>query len=370
MAGTKKIGEFRELISPFLKQKMSEIKNNFGEESAEYLSLAKQYITSPLESEKNSFDRFRHYESEVTIYYDNKLLTGVERLYKKTILIEPTTVCAAHCRWCLRAQYPVQTMNKDNITLAAKYFGSTEIAEDVNEVLITGGDPLMSLPLLKFTINEIEKFAPNIKIIRIGSRVPFQDPERINDKMLEMFSNFPNFRFELGINVNHPIEFWEESISSIKKLQKINFKIYNQNPLLKGVNDSFDILVEFYNLLRKHDIEAHYLFHAIPMRSTGHHRTSLKKGYDLVNSLSSCGEFSGRSKPKYSVLSDIGKIIIYQDTVRDRNTKDNTLLLKSGFNINQRMKWNPSWKKPKSVEVDKNGIMYTWYQDGNDALPT
>ena len=54
MAGTKKIGEFRELISPFLKQKMSEIKNGFGEESAEYLSLAKQYITSPLESEKNS----------------------------------------------------------------------------------------------------------------------------------------------------------------------------------------------------------------------------------------------------------------------------------------------------------------------------
>ena len=152
--------------------------------------------------------------------------------------------------------------------------------------------------------------------------------------------------------------------------KSINFKIYNQNPLLKGVNDSFDILVEFYDLLRKHDIEAHYLFHAIPMRRTGHHRTSLKKGYDLVNSLSSCGEFSGRSKPKYSVLSDIGKIIIYQDTVRDRNTKDNTLLLKSGFNINQRMKWNPSWKKPKSVEVDKNGIMYTWYQDGNDALPT
>ena len=29
------------------------------------------------------------------------------------------------------------------------------------------------------------------------------------------------------------------------------------------------------------------------------------------------------------------------------------------------MKWNPSWKKPESVEVDKNGIMYVWYLDAD-----
>ena len=104
------------------------------------------------------------------------------------------------------------------------------------------------------------------------------------------------------------------------------------------------------------------------MRGTNHHRTSLKKGYDLINELSSCGEFSGRSKPKYSVLSDIGKIVIYQDTVCDKKEKENILLLKSGFNIDQRMKWNPSWKKPKSVELDNDGMMYTWYQDGKDNL--
>ena len=46
--------------------------------------------------------------------------------------------------------------------------------------------------------------------------------------------------------------------------------------------------------------------------------------------------------------------------------KDNSILLKSGFNINNRLKWNPSWKKPDSVELDKDGIMYVWYLDGSD----
>ena len=39
----------------------------------------------------------------------------------------------------------------------------------------------MSLPLLAFTISEIKNFATNIKIIRIGTRVPVQDPSRVNE---------------------------------------------------------------------------------------------------------------------------------------------------------------------------------------------
>ena len=366
MAGTKNFGDFKEIISPFLRNKISLLKSIYGERSKEYNSIASQYFKSDLEELITKDQRLRHYESEVKVYFENKPLIGVERLYKKTILIEPTTVCAAHCRWCLRAEYPIQTMKEEEIELATRYIGFDDVNKDVDEVLITGGDPLMSLPLLKFTLTKISQNCKNIKIIRIGSRVPFQAPEKINDKMLEMFSNFRNFRFELGINANHPLEFWDESVESLKKLQSINFKIYNQNPLLKSVNDDYETLKNLYLLLRKHDIESHYLFHAIPLRGSNHHRTSLKKGYDLVSKISSSGEFSGRSKPKYSVLSDIGKIVIYQDTIVDKNEKNNTLLLRSGYKIDDRIKWNPSWKKMNSTEVDKNGYLLTWYQDGKD----
>jgi lysine 2,3-aminomutase len=168
------------------------------------------------------------------------------------------------------------------------------------------------------------------------------------------------------VNINHPIEFWEESQEAILRLNNAGLRIYNQNPLLKGVNDNFDILVRLYQKLRDNNIEAHYLFHAIPLIGMDHHRTSLKKGYNLIRDLSSSGEFSGRSKPKYSVLSDIGKIVIYEDTIIEEDKKNNRLLLQSGFKYEERLKWNPSWKIPKSAKVDNNGYLQTWYLDGKD----
>ena len=98
-----------------------------------------------------------------------------------------------------------------------------------------------------------------------------------------------------------------------------------------------------------------------------HHRTSVDKGLELITGLSSSGEFSGRSKPKYCILSDIGKIVLYHDTIIKRDEKSNSILLKSGFNIEDRLKWNPSWKKPDTVEIDKNGFMSVWYLDGSDV---
>ena len=43
MAGSVE-GNFKELISPFLKEKLSLLQNKYGEESREYQALAKQYL--------------------------------------------------------------------------------------------------------------------------------------------------------------------------------------------------------------------------------------------------------------------------------------------------------------------------------------
>ena len=96
-----------------------------------------------------------------------------------------------------------------------------------------------------------------------------------------------------------------------------------------------------------------------------HHRTSLAKGLDLVTRLSSCGEFSGRAKPRYAVLSDIGKIVVYENTIINTDVNKG-ILLRSGFNLKQRLLWNPSWKIPNSVKVQDDGTMFVWYLDGSD----
>ena len=49
MAGTKIKDEFKELISPFLRFKLKDLKDRFGENSREYIAIAKQYIRDPNE---------------------------------------------------------------------------------------------------------------------------------------------------------------------------------------------------------------------------------------------------------------------------------------------------------------------------------
>ncbi len=365
-----KNSDFRELISPFLRGKIADLEEKYGSDSLELRAITRQYLRDPLENIIHSRERRRHYESEVHLMFDGEPVVGVERLYRRTVLIEPTTVCAAHCRWCLRGQYPVKTMSNEQIVHATRYIGSNDLRDDIDEVLITGGDPLMSQPMLALTLSELRRNAPNVRTVRIGSRLIFQEPKKINADMMDIFGRYPDFKFEVGVNVNHPIEFWPECIDAVHRLQDGGFRIYNQHPLLRGVNDDLETLIELYDAMRHNGIEAHYLFHAIPLRGMSHHRTSLRRGAKLAGLLCSNGHFSGRVKPRYAVLSDIGKIVIYEGTIVDRCRSDNTVLLQSGYRLEERQRWVPSWQMPDSVVLDNDGYMRTRYQDGTDEDET
>jgi lysine 2,3-aminomutase len=102
------------------------------------------------------------------------------------------------------------------------------------------------------------------------------------------------------------------------------------------------------------------------MQGMRHHRTSVKKGAELVTRLCASGEFSGRAKPHYALMTDIGKIVLYEGAIIARRPSDNSILLRSGYRLEDRKRWNPSWRVPASVEIDDEGFMCVWYRDGED----
>lgn len=359
-------GQFRELISPFLRRKMDETARRFGPPSPQYLALARQYLIDDRETQVDQdTQRDRHYHSEMPIEVEGQPLRGVERLYRRTVLLVLTTACKAHCRWCLRGHYDVDTLRPEEIQRAAAYFGSAVCRDDVHEVLITGGDPLMARVLVECALTELTQLAPNVEIVRIGTRLPMQDPDRIDDDMTAMFKRFRGLRIEVGTQFNHPVEFWPETIDSLTRLQDAGVRLYNQHPLLKGVNDSLDVLAELYDRLRRHNVDAHYLFHCVPMWGMDHHRTSIARSLQLVNRLTSCGAFSGRSKPHFAAMTDIGKISIHQGAILRRNA-DHQILLQSGYRLDERRAWNPAYRLPSTAVVDDDGNLRVWYRDGSD----
>lgn len=363
---------FTQRVSRFLREKLEFLKSEYGAESREYYGLARQYLADPRETEVDyKAERRRHYEAELLADSDGIPLRGVERLYRRVALIEPTTACTCHCRWCLRAQYPRTTLTEDEILRGAKYLGNEQNRDDLREVLITGGDPLLFPELIEFTLDSIAEYAPNIKIIRIGSKLPAQDPRRVDESLLKILSKWGHLRMELGTHVNHPIELWDETKDAYKRLQDIGFRIYNQQVLLAGVNNDLDTLIELYDQFRSMGIEAHYMFHCIPMRGMSHHRTSVEEGLELIKGVTCSGRISGRCKPMYTAMTDIGKVTLYEGVILDR--KEDMILLQTKYLYDERLKWNPSWNMPSSVVVDDDGYLRVWYRDGevhNEGWPT
>lgn len=108
MAGAKN-AVFHEKISPFLREKMANYRADPASMPNGIGFLERQYLVDPEESGVKGLEVDRHYQSEVQTVFDGKTLRGVEKLYRRTLLVEPTNVCAAHCRWCIRGQYDTLT---------------------------------------------------------------------------------------------------------------------------------------------------------------------------------------------------------------------------------------------------------------------
>lgn len=331
MAGKNKIGEFSEKISPFLKNKIIELRNTYGEDSEEYKAIFLQYTKLDKEYDEAVEDNNRHWEADIALEGQDH---GVERLYNKSAVIEPTMVCAAHCRYCLRANYDIFTLQDDELTRIAKFCGSDLVKSTLNEVLITGGDPLVVPQKLNILVSEIVKHAPNVKRIRIATRLPLHNPSRVDNNVFEVFKKHRDkVRFELATQINHPIDLFPESVEVYKKFIEMGVTVYSQNVLLKGVNDNIKTLAALYNKMREIGIEAHYLFHCVPMRGMHHYRTTVAKGLELAKQLTNSGLVSGRAKPMYAIMSDIGKTTLYDGTLLKKDETETEFLFNHLINM-------------------------------------
>jgi lysine 2,3-aminomutase len=256
-------------------------------------------------------------------------------------------------------------MNDKKMEWVAMLCGGEGKAEPpVEEVLITGGDPLIAPVKVARLVSLILEHAPNVRTIRVGTRVPTQDPARIDDDVLRIFQRDSRVRFEVGVQINHPVELFAEVRAALGRLKAAGVIVYAQNVLLRGVNDDAHTLVELYDTLRALGVESHYLFHAVPLRGTHHLRTTLDEGLSLARALVNGGSVSGRAKPMFTLMTDLGKVTPYEGTIVRRDEFNNMILLRTEYRLDDRLRWNPDWRCPSSVVHQDDGTMDVWYLDG------
>lgn len=167
---------------------------------------------------------------------------GVIHKYNGRALLITTGSCAVNCRYCFRRHFPYaeETAARGDWAEAV-----AAIAADssIEEVLLSGGDPLsLSTPKLADLTRQLTAL-PQIKRLRIHSRLPVVLPARIDDAFIDWLSNLP-WPVTFVIHANHANEFDSEVDAALARLRDAGAVLLNQAVLLHGVNDSIDALAE------------------------------------------------------------------------------------------------------------------------------
>lgn len=223
-------------------------------------------------------------------------LPGIVHRYPDRLLLTPLRICPVYCRFCFRRENVGN--NGDGLLSAeqlAAAFDYIESHSEVWEVILSGGDPLMLSPRrLEEIIARLNRI-DHVKVIRIHTRVPVVDPERINPAMVAALKN--NKATWVVLHSNHPRELTNEARAACARLIDGGIPMLSQTVLLKSVNNDSETLEELMRALVETRIKPYYLHHADRARGTAHFRTTISQGQSLVRELR--GRVSGLCQPEY-----------------------------------------------------------------------
>jgi len=243
----------------------------------------------------------------------NIKVKGLQHKYQQTALILPTNLCAGYCRYCFRKRL-VGLPNEEvleNIDEIVDYISSHP---KIDNVLVSGGDPLVLETETIATIIEKLSGLDQLKFIRIGSKVPVVLPQRIIEddsltRMLRQYSK-PDRRIIIVTQFNHPRELTDSAVRCMDKLINANCMLSNQSTLLRGVNDTPEILAELMSKLTGIGNTPYYVFQCRPVKRVKHNfQLTLSESIDIVESAKT--QLNGQAKRFRFVMSHkTGKIEI------------------------------------------------------------
>ncbi len=209
---------------------------------------------------------------------------GLQHKYEFTALLLVNDVCGAYCRFCFRKRIFMDQNDEvvRDVSPGIDYIGEHK---EINNVLLTGGDPLiMSTNKLENIIRPLRQM-DHVKIIRIGTKIPVFNPYRIiNDpSLLDLFRTYSTNDKKIYImaHFNHPNELTDTAIKGMNLLQSTGAITVNQTPLLRGINDNPDVLAKLFNNLSYAGIPPYYLFICRPTLGNKTYAVPIEESFEI-----------------------------------------------------------------------------------------
>ena len=222
---------------------------------------------------------------------------GLVHRYPDRVNFLITDRCASYCRYCTRSRVVSGAGEQHLDTQFEPAFQYLEQHTEVRDVLLSGGDPLLFSEARLEKILRRLRSIEHIEFIRIGSRVPIFLPQRITPELCNMLSQFhPLF---MSVHVNHPREITTEVKEGFERLANAGVPLGNQSVLMRGVNDDVDTMKTLVQKLLRCRVRPYYLYQMDLIRGSGHLRTSVRKGVEIIEGLR--GHTTGYAIPQYVI---------------------------------------------------------------------
>lgn len=222
---------------------------------------------------------------------------GIVHRYPDRVLLKVVHICPVYCRFCFRREMVGPqgdgTLSADKLDAAIAYIASQP---GIWEVILTGGDPLVLSPRRLREIMAALSAIAHVRIVRLHTRVPAVDPERINAELIEALRASGKTIY-LALHANHPREMSEAVREACGRLVDAGIVMVSQSVLLKGINDDAEVLAALMRAFVETRIKPYYLHHPDLAPGTSHFRLSISEGQSLMRALRS--KVSGLCIPAY-----------------------------------------------------------------------
>ena len=214
---------------------------------------------------------------------DASLQPGLIKKYNHRVLLIASNTCPIHCRYCFRKNFPY-SKSSPNSHLFQDSLKSINNDHSINEVILSGGDPLsLDDNMIEYLIESIEKIK-HIKTIRIHTKFPSIYPDRITQHLLDILSKC-TINKVCVFHINHPDEITNDFCDVVQKIKETNTTTLNQSVLLKNVNNNPDTLIKLSHKLFSAGILPYYLHELDHAKGTHHFHVSSLETQSIMTTM-------------------------------------------------------------------------------------
>lgn len=239
-------------------------------------------------------DPYALHNTNYNIYVNDE--SGITHKYPHVVRFALLNHCIYSCQYCYEGGRVFGFEGKIQSNPLKKRLDDvieyTKNHPEINEMVLTGGEPLMLHDdQLKFVFERLSE-VENLKVLRFCTSSVMKSPSRISEELLSVLDSFGDrFTISMVLHITHPKEITDKTKEVIKELLKRGVRCFAQIPLLRGVNIFDDVeqsrqfIREFLRKLISARIQPYYFVVKMAMPGTKHLAMPLEKIQNIFTPL-------------------------------------------------------------------------------------